>query len=220
MSVFREDKPSSIWWGVTKHHLEEYLTYSPIYLGMILCYNKDLAADYPIEIPYEEIFAGNWYLDDLISMTQGTNQDLNGDGVMTLGEDQYGFIANSLGLVNFQISLGGNVVGKDEDGFLVLNGDEERLLSMLEKFEKLMANGVDTIADGRWDYGTSYFGDGQGLFNYTQITTIPSMLSGKDIHYGTVCFLSVATPIQIWFRDNPLRSSPSSLRSLSRIKTA
>ena len=101
-----------------------------------------------------------------------------------MGEDQYGFIANSLGLVNFQISLGGNVVGKDEDGFLVLNVDEERLLSMLEKFEKLMANGVDTIADGRWDYGTSYFGDGQGLFNYTQITTIPSMLSGKDIFSG------------------------------------
>jgi len=48
-----------------------YLTYSPIYLGMILCYNKDLAADYQIEIPYEEIFAGNWYLDDLISMTRG-----------------------------------------------------------------------------------------------------------------------------------------------------
>ena len=169
---------------MTKHHLEEYLTYSPLYLGMILCYNKDLAADYQIEIPYEEIFAGNWYLDDLISMTQGTNRDLNGDGVMTLGEDQYGFIANSLGLVNFQISLGGNVVGKDEDGFLVLNVDEERLLSMLEKFEKLMANGVDTIADGRWDYGTSYFGDGQGFFNYTQITTIPSMLSGKDIFSG------------------------------------
>ena len=190
--IFNLDAP---WWTKTKdtftiggsmYFASSYLTYSPIYLGMILCYNKDLAADYQIEIPYEEIFAGNWYLDDLISMTQGTNRDLNGDGVMKLGEDQYGFIANSLGLVNFQVSLGGNVVGKDEDGFLVLNVDEERLLNMLEKFEKLMANGVDTIADGRWDYGTSYFGDGQGLFNYTQITAIPSMLTGKDVHYGTL----------------------------------
>ena len=25
LSEFHEDKPSSIWWGVTKHHLEEYL---------------------------------------------------------------------------------------------------------------------------------------------------------------------------------------------------
>jgi len=105
---------------------------------------------------------------------------------MKMGEDQYGFIANSLGLVNFQVSLGGSVVTKDEEGFLVLTVDEERLLTMLEKVEKLMENGIDTMPDGRWDYGTSYFGEGQGLFNYTQINTIPQLLNDKDIHVGTL----------------------------------
>lgn len=65
---FNFDAP---WWTKTadsftvNNHMyfaSNYLTYSPLYLAMILCYNKDLAKDYNIEIPYEEIFAatGIW----------------------------------------------------------------------------------------------------------------------------------------------------------------
>ncbi len=183
------------WWTNTKdsftvdgqmYFASSYLTYSPIYLGMVLAYNKDLINDYGLTIPYDEIFSGNWYLDELITMTKDTNRDLNGDGQIILGEDQYGIIFNSLGMVNFQVSLGGAVLGKDADGYLELTIDENRLYNILEKTEHLMENGVDTINDGRWDYGTSYFSNGQGLFNYTQVNTIPSMMKDKDIHYGTI----------------------------------
>lgn len=44
------------------------------------------------------------------------NRDLDGDGKIKLGVDQYGFMASTLGLVNFQVSLGASVLGKDEEG--------------------------------------------------------------------------------------------------------
>ena len=34
-----------------------YATYSPMYFGFVLVYNKDIAEDYHLEIPYEKIFA-------------------------------------------------------------------------------------------------------------------------------------------------------------------
>jgi len=189
---FNFDAP---WWTKTadsftvNNHMyfaSNYLTYSPLYLAMILCYNKDLAKDYNIEIPYDEIFAGNWYMEDLIAMVQDTTLDVNGDGDITLGEDQYGFISNALGLVNFQVSMGGTVLTQDEEGYLMLDVDKERLQTILETFEKLMEFGVDTIEDGKWDYGVSYFREGQALFNYSQITQITKTVKESDFSMGTL----------------------------------
>lgn len=191
--VFNFDGP---WWTETAERFtvdgrmyfaSNYVSYSPLYLGMVLCYNKDLAENYGIEIPYEDIFAGNWYMEDMISMVQNTNVDLNGDGTMTLGEDQFGFVINDLGMVNFQVSLGGSVLGKDENGFLQLSLNEERLYTMVETFEKLMEFGIDTTDDGaRTEYGLRYFSEGQALFDYVQIVRIPLQLHDTDVRYGTI----------------------------------
>lgn len=106
--VFNFEAP---WWTKTAddftigggmYFAANYATYSPMYFGFVLVYNKDLAEDFHLEIPYDDIFAGNWYLDDMIAMTTDVNRDLDGDGNMTVGQDQYGFMASALGLVNFQ----------------------------------------------------------------------------------------------------------------------
>ncbi len=52
---------------------------------------------------------------------------------MKTGEDRYGFIAGSLRPVDFQISPGGSVAAKDEEGFLLPTVDEERLQTMLKR---------------------------------------------------------------------------------------
>lgn len=165
-----------------------YTTYSPLYFGFALVYNKSLAEDYQIEIPYDRIIAGEWYLEDLIAMTKDINRDLDGDGKMKVGVDQYGFMASTLGLVNFQVSLGNFMLGKDEEGYLVLNIDEERLSRTLDAVGRLMENGVNKDDDPTlpWGYGTSYFAQGQVLFNYPQIVDIPAQMHDTDVRYGTI----------------------------------
>ena len=192
--VFNFDAP---WWTDTVntftvndrlYFASNFLTYSPMYQAMILCYNKDLANTYDIEIPYDDIFAGNWYMEDLIAMVQNTNADVNGDSDIVLGEDQFGFISNSLGMACIQVCLGGTILVPDEEGYLSLDVDLNRLQTMSETFSRLMEFGVDTLPDGRWDYGTSYFSHGQSLFNYSQISMISSTLRDADFRYGTLPF--------------------------------
>ena len=186
--IFNFDAP---WWtrtaddftvGGGMYFAANYTTYSPLYFGFALVYNKSLAEDYHIEIPYDKIIAGEWYLEDLISMTKDVNRDLNGDGKMEVGVDQYGFMASTLGLVNFQVSLGNFMLDKDEEGYLVLNVDEERLSRTLEAVERLMENGVNKDDDPTipWGYGTSFFAQGQVLFNYPQIVDIPAQMHDTD----------------------------------------
>ncbi len=190
--VFNFDAP---WWTQTAdsftigngmYFAANYATYSPMYFGFVLAYNKDIAEDYHIEISYEDIFAGNWYLDDMIAMTAGVNRDLDGDGVMTVGTDQFGFMASTTGLVNFQVSLGGSMLEKDEEGYLVFDIDQERLSILLSKFEKLMENGINKDVDGQWGYGTKYFAQGQCLFNYPQILDIPAQMASSEVNFGTI----------------------------------
>ncbi|MBE6725189.1 MAG: hypothetical protein E7576_08380 [Ruminococcaceae bacterium] len=192
--VFNFDAP---WWTKTAedftvggglYFAANYVTYSPLYFGFTLVYNKDIAANYGIEIPYDRIFAGDWYLEDFIAMTKDTNQDLDGDGEMTVGRDQYGFMASSLGLVNFQVSLGISVLGKDEEGYLTFSVDQERLSKALDMIGRLMENGInkDDVPGEPWGYGTSHFADGQVLFNYPQIVDIPAQMHDTDVRFGTL----------------------------------
>jgi len=56
-------------------------------------FNKQLAADYNIENPYQTVKYGNWTLDRLIELSKLVSSDVNSDGKYDL-DDQYGFITN------------------------------------------------------------------------------------------------------------------------------
>ena len=114
------------------------------------------------------------------------NRDLDGDGKIKLGVDQYGFMASTLGLVNFQVSLGASVLGKDEEGYLKLAVDEERLGKALDAMDRLMENGINKDSDGQWGYGTKYFAQGQVLFNLPQTLDIPAQMHDTEVRFGTI----------------------------------
>lgn len=192
--VFNFDAP---WWTKTAedftvgggmYFAANYATYSPLYFGFAMVFNKDIAEDNGLEIPYDRIFAGDWYLEDLISLTKDMNRDLDGDGKITLGRDQYGFMASTLGLVNLQVSLGISVLGKDEEGYLTFSVDEERLSAALDAMARLMENGLnkDDVPGEPWGYGTVHFADGKVLFNYPQIVDIPAQMHDTDVRFGTL----------------------------------
>lgn len=189
--VFNFDAP---WWnrdtlenftiGGQMYFASNYLTYSPLYFGCVLLYNKELASEYKVEIPYEDILAGNWYMEDLISMAQAGHHDLNGDGEITLGEDQIGFVTSDAGMVNFRVSLGSTILGKDAEGYMALSISEEQSLMILDAFEQLMEYGADSKDAG--EYGAGYFKDGNVLFDYVQVRNIPETIQHSDFRYGVL----------------------------------
>ncbi|MBE6659205.1 MAG: hypothetical protein E7604_12295 [Ruminococcaceae bacterium] len=192
-SVYNFDAP---WWTNTAEvftvgdqllFVSNYLTYSPLYCACAIVYNKELATEYQLEIPYDDIAAGNWYMDDFTALLQNTNTDLNGDGVMKLGEDRYGFITGIGGLIPLQVSLGADLLGKDEDGYLKLTLDTDGLVKMMESFDRMMENGVNsTVVDGVWGYGTNYFRNNQAIFHYLPIRRIASELRDIDFRLGAL----------------------------------
>ena len=58
---------------------------------IILMFSKTLAQNYGIEDPYQLVLSGNWTIDKMYDMVKSASKDLDGDGVMGLG-DQYGFL--------------------------------------------------------------------------------------------------------------------------------
>ena len=190
-NVFNYDAP---WWnpetlenftvGGQMYFASNYLTYSPLYCGCVLVYNKELADEYKLEIPYEDILVGNWYMEDLISMAQAGHRDLNGDGKITLGEDQIGFVTSAAGMVNFRVSLGSKILGKDAEGYMALTIDEEHSLMILDAFERLMEYGADS--EDASEYGAGYFKDGNVLFDYLQVRNIPETVQHSDVRFGVL----------------------------------
>ena len=190
-NVFNYDAP---WWnretlenftvGGQMYFASNYLTYSPLYCGCVLVYNKELADEYKLEIPYEDILAGNWYMEDLISMAQVGHRDLNGDGKITLGEDQIGFVTSDAGMANFRVSMGSKILGKDDEGYMALTIDEEHSLMILDAFERLMEYGADS--EDASEYGAGYFKDGNVLFDYLQVRNIPETVQHSDVRFGVL----------------------------------
>ena len=181
------------WWTDTRESFtvdgkmmfaSNYLTYSGIYLGFVIAYNKILTENMGIEVPYQSIFDGRWYMSDFISLIKDTNTDLNGDGAIKPSDDLFGFTTTDLGLVNVQVSLGATILSKDGDGMLQYTPDVDRIVNMLDKFEKLMENGFR--ADDGISYGATYFMKDRVLFDYVQIRVIAEELRNTDMSFGFI----------------------------------
>ena len=163
-----------------------YLSTAGIYMNYILAVNKDLAASYDIEIPYDDVRAGTWYMDDLIALCQLIPKDLNGDGKMG-EEDQYGFLSSYYGNMGIQSDCGGTVLGKGSDGSLVLLDNSEKIVSILEKAERLYEFGTSEYGESN-EYGMHMFVAGQGLFSLTESRVLMDRARDTSFSWGVLPF--------------------------------
>ena len=180
---FNFDKP---WWisstdtisvGDKAYVASSYLSYYCLYYIRVLTMNKDMAADLGIEIPYEQVFEGNWYLDDLIELASLATIDLNGDGAMT-ADDQYGLTYEVL--YTMQSSMGIKIIDKDKDNIPFLAFDIEKATAYLEKIENL----CDNYGFYEVGYGANMFANNQSLFCYCNLREICNIIRDSEINYG------------------------------------
>ncbi len=163
-----------------------FLSLSGIYMNCSLAINKKIAADNLIEIPYEKVKAGDWYLDDLINMTKDMVRDLDGDGEIT-DKDQFGFLTSYYGEMAIQSDLGGTLISKDSYGYLVYEPDLDKIVRILEKVEKLYENGTSKYGATN-EYGADLFMNNQGLFMFTENRILYTKVRNSNVIYGILPF--------------------------------
>ncbi len=187
VSQFNYEKP---WWtketdqvaiGKDKAYLaSSFFTYFPILYARLMVINKDVADAFQLKIPYEKVYAGTWYMDDMLEMCAAATADKDGDGVM--GENDYWGLSYQLSrFVTFQGSQEITVFGKDANNMPYVNFNAERAQPYLEKVEKLIRN---YGFDGQRNQGVAHFVNGNSLFCYCYLRSVCEIIRDSEITYG------------------------------------
>ena len=106
-------------------------------------------------IPYDKVTAGQWYLDDLISLTKDVARDIDGDSDVD-ENDQYGFVTSYYGNMGMQSDLGGAAIVTGANGELKFNDNTERMVGLMEKVETLMKAGTSKYGKSN-EFGVELF---------------------------------------------------------------
>ncbi|MCR5682407.1 MAG: hypothetical protein K6G29_08155 [Clostridiales bacterium] len=137
-----------------------------------ILFNKELAADYQLESPYQDVLDGKWTYDALSGMMTGVSTDLDGNGKMD-DHDLFGlclWVDAITGAVNSGLEYCAQV---GEDGLLALTLDTERVQDIVDKFISFAADPAIT-ADYIYKGYSSYdlFAGNHALFYMQEINRI------------------------------------------------
>lgn len=193
MDLVNLDKP---WWTASskKFQIANKLYFTSSYLGvwspymnMGLYYNKDIANENGITIPYDDIIAGNWYIEDMIEMTKNLKVDKDGDGEITPDKDQYGYVSAYAGNLCAQANLVGSFISQDGKGGNRINADTERCSNYINLMERLYANGIGEY-EGVTSYNVDIFKNGRSLFIFSETRTLVENRNDITFSWGMIPF--------------------------------
>ena len=191
MDLVNLDKP---WWTATsrKFQIADKLYFTSSYLGLWapymnfgLYYNKNIAETNNITIPYEDIKAGNWYIDDLIKMTKDMNSDIDGDGAITPEKDRYGFTTSYHGNISAQTNLVGTFITQDSNGNNKISANVERYSNYMDTMQRLYSNGLKDDPDSKY---MDVFSSGRSLFVFTETRILVEKRNEISFNWGMLPF--------------------------------
>lgn len=153
---------------------------SGIYMNCTVSFNKALCIDLGMDLPYEKVKNGEWYLDDMISMAEKGKVDLDGNGTFD-SKDQWGFLTASYGWLQFQSDMGAGCMEKDEAGNVFFTGNVDKMISVMEKFDRM---DEFTMASTGTDYNVDMFKEGRGLFMFSENRNLYESMRDSSVSYG------------------------------------
>ena len=191
MELVNLDKP---WWTASSHKFQianklyftsSYLGIWAPYMNFGLYYNKDIASENGITIPYDDIISGNWYINDLIEMTKDMNNDLDGDGAITPEKDRYGFTTSYHGNISSQTNLMGTFITQDSNGNDKISANIERYSNYMEIMQRLYSNGLENDPDEKY---MDVFSSGRSLFVFTETRVLVEKRNEIIFSWGMLPF--------------------------------
>ena len=154
------------------------------YLGLgqtfLTYFNKTLFTDYGLEYPYEAVMEGDWYLEDLISLSEeyGNYYDNNDYKDM---EDTFGFMCPN-GFYGWYESFGIEMIKKEGDD-LVLNAHCDEAYELIERLHYMIVESDFGYTDAE-AIVNDMFAQNQALFVYGKLRNAYDVFRYHEVDYG------------------------------------
>ena len=154
---------------------------------MVIFFNKQIITDHNLDDPYELVRTGKWTLDTQFTMSKDITQDVDGDGIFSVGEDMFGMQISSNTPHSMFFGAGERIVDKNSSGEFEFTIYNNRAVDVIEKIFEICTdpNALTPQTKGGNDY-TVYipnFGQGKILFSHLALTDI-SFFRNDDVDFG------------------------------------
>lgn len=183
------------WWvpGLTLDGSDEiYYAFSDASLSLykdlyVMFFNKSIIEDNKLEDPYGLVKSGKWTIDEFIKLANEGSRDLNGDGSITVENDQIAYVAKHAANRGFMTATGTSVFITGDDGKPKLNGISERLFNAYEKLRPFLSDKELAYIDMEADVIllSKPFIEGRALFLTNCLMAVEGMRD-MSVDYGIV----------------------------------
>ncbi|MCL2158805.1 MAG: hypothetical protein FWH48_05290, partial [Oscillospiraceae bacterium] len=152
---------------------------------IMVTYSKKLAEQYGLENLYTTVNEGKWTLDKMYELMMATTADINGDGKLTVKDDQWGLVCEDYGGWMLSAASGNRLADLDSDGLPYITCLSEKNVGDYEKIKKLMyeKDGRATIAED--DEHVRIFVENRCFLSIDMLSSIV-MLRGMEEDFGII----------------------------------
>ena len=184
-----------------------------LYIDSIDCllFNKDIFDELGLDYPYQDVLDGTWTWDKFEDLVAQGSKDLNGDGLMTLADDQWGLSGWTYELsYALLVSTGYSPLEKDADNMPVLNQNISEAHDKYQRIVDLFADGQKAFAEAS-DYNAQIlaFTEGRSMFRDTFLGGVTG-LSEVEFDFGII-------PYPKWDEDSEYQNRSSNMTALTYI---
>ncbi|MCL2518745.1 MAG: hypothetical protein FWF15_09300 [Oscillospiraceae bacterium] len=182
------DKP---WWpsytveamsvGKQMYLISNMISYLSLTYTRVMYFNKNMMNDIGQELPYNDVYNGNWTLDKLYSIVKNVYNDINGDGKHD-EEDLYGY-ANPGYYYCVPEAFNIEPYKKTADGKVYYDLDIERFSVVIDKLYNVFFN------DGSYNSSNDQtihkmFTENRIMFIYGRCSDATNYYTHSDVKYG------------------------------------
>ncbi len=187
ISTIHTDKP---WWNkdvqdscnINGHQyvLDGDISRQGLGSAMVLFFNKDIFDELGFDYPYELVKDGEWTFDEFAYLARKGSADLNGDGLMTLEDDRFGFVSGTwMAPINILYAGGGKVYDKNDEGRIELTLFSNKTVDLFSEFFSLMDTESCEIIPDEYD-GPAIYTAGRAMFTTSTMDTAIAYRSMDD----------------------------------------
>lgn len=154
------------------------------YLGLgqtfLTYFNKTIFRDHGLEYPYEDVMAGEWYMEDMIELAEGFG-DYFGNNDIKDPEDTFGFLCPN-GFYGWFESFGIEMVKKEGDD-LILNAHCEEAYELIENVHYMLIESDLGYTDAEQTVN-EMFSNNQAMFVYGKLRNAYDTFRYYEVDYG------------------------------------
>ena len=151
-----------------------------------LLFNKDMCDELGLAYPYDMVYDGTWTHEKFLSYIKAAAKDINGDGQIVREDDRFGFGGWQYEqLPALYVAYGGETLVKDDRNLPVLNIDNERTFTIVDKMLEIFS---DTSAFYEGAKSANYqnpFKEGRLLF-MDGFLLHAAMFRNLELNYGFI----------------------------------